>query len=254
MRLFGIIVAAFISLLMLTSCAQPATVKGTINTQNPAELPANTIVNVQLQDTSRADAPAVVVGEQVIQNPVQFPISFEIEYDPAEIDERNVYSMRVRIQVDGKLIFTNTTSHYVITRGFPNELEVLVDDVATGSPPVAADLENTTWFLISYGEPKFERSVLPNTEITMEFISKEQMVKGSAGCNSYFGSYEVEGNKLSIPGPIAVTEMACMEPEGVMDQEQEYLTILQNAETYEIEGKKLQINSGNKVLNYEIKG
>ena len=115
MRLFGITVAVFISLLMLTSCAQPAVVKGTINTQTQAELPAGAIVNVQLQDTSRADAPAVVLGEQVIQNPEQFPISFEIEYDPAKIDERNVYSMRVRIEVEGKLIFINTTAQHVIT-------------------------------------------------------------------------------------------------------------------------------------------
>ena len=129
MRLFGLAIAVFISLLILVSCAQPATVKGTINTQNQADLPAGAILNIQLQDTSRADAPAVVLGEQVIQSPEQFPISFEIEYDPAKIDERNVYSMRVRIEVEGKLIFINTTSHYVITRGFPTELEVIVDDV-----------------------------------------------------------------------------------------------------------------------------
>lgn len=254
MRLFGIVVAVLISLLILASCAQTATVKGTINTQNQVELPAGSIVNVQLQDTSRADAPAVVLGEQVIQNPEQFPVSFEIEYDPAQIDERHVYSMRVRIEVEGKLIFTNTTSHYVITRGFPTELEVIVDDVATGSPPIsAAGLEDKTWVLISYGEPKYLKSVLPNTEITIEFVSGERTVKGSAGCNSYFGSYEVEGNKLSTPGPIAVTEMACMEPEGIMDQEQDYLTILQNAETYRIEGNQLQINSSDKVLNFKLK-
>ena len=255
MRLFGIALTVFISLFMFTSCAQPATVKGTINTHDQAELTAGSVVNVQLQDTSRADAPAIVVGEQIIQNPEQFPIPFEVEYDPDKIDERNVYSIRVRIEVEGKLIFINTTSHYIITRGFPTELEVIVDDVATGSPPISvAGLEDMTWVLTSYGEQNFERSLLPNTEITVEFNSGEKTVKGSAGCNSYFGSYEVEGNKPSIPGPIAVTEMACMEPEGVMDQEQEYLTILQNAETYEIEGKKLQVNSGNKVLNYEIKG
>jgi putative lipoprotein len=227
--------------------------KGTINTQNQVELPAGAIVNVQLQDTSRADAPAIVLGEQVIQNPGQFPISFEIEYDPAQIDEQHVYSVRVRIEVDGKLIFTNTTSYYVITRGFPTELDIMVDDITTGSPPVsAAGLEDTKWVLISYGELKFERSVLPNTELTVEFVSTEGTVKGSAGCNSYFGSYEVEGNQLSIPGPIAATEMACMEPEGVMDQEQEYLTILQNAETYEIEDEQLHILSGDQVLIFEL--
>ncbi|MFC1981404.1 YbaY family lipoprotein [Chloroflexota bacterium] len=252
MRLFGITVALFISLLLLIGCTQSTVVKGTIKTKTPEELPVGAVVNVQLQDTSRADAPAIVLGEQIIQNPERFPIPFEIAYDPSQIDERFVYSMRVRIEVEGKLIFINTTAHHVITRGFPTELEVMVDNVATGSPPIsAAGLEDTRWILISYGEPKYLRSVLPNTEITMEFVSVEKTVKGSAGCNSYFGSYEVEGDQLSIPGPIGVTEMYCMDPEGVMDQEQDYLATLQLAESYDIDGNELRIQCGNKVLIFE---
>jgi putative lipoprotein len=254
MRLFGITAAILFSLLMLTSCAQSAVVKGTINTQNQVELPAGAIVNVQLQDTSRADAPAIVIGEQVIQNPEQFPISFEVEYDPAQIDERHVYSMRVRIEVEGKLIFINTTAHHVITRGFPTELEVIVDDVATGSPPIAAvGLEDTTWVLASYGEPQYLRSVLPNTEITIEFLSADGSVKGTAGCNSYGGGYNVDRDKLTFPGPLVSTEMACAEP--TMTQEMEYLEALQAARTYEIESNQLQITSGDKVvLNFELAG
>jgi heat shock protein HslJ len=41
-----------------------------------------------------------------------------------------------------------------------------------------------------------------------------------------------------------------MEPEGVMDQEQQYLEILQAAESYSIEDGELQINCGNQVLIY----
>ena len=252
MRLFGITVAVFISLLMLASCVQQATVKGTINTQSQVELPAGSIVNVQLQDTSRADAPAIILGEQVIQNPERFPISFEIEYDPDIIDERNVYSMRARIEVDGKLVFINTTSHYVITRGFPTELVVIVDDVATGSPPISvAGLEDITWVLVSYGEPKYERSVLPDTEITIEFVSADGSVRGSAGCNSYGGGYDIDQKKLTFPGPLMGTAMAC--PEDVMNQETEYLKALQVAENYEIEGNQLRINSGDKVLNFKLR-
>jgi len=251
-RLFGITAVVFIGLLMLASCAQPVAVKGTINTQNKVELPAGAIVNVQLQDTSRADAPAIVLGEQVIQNPERFPISFEIEYDPAKIDERYVYSMRVRIEVEGKLIFINTTAHHVITRGFPTELEVIVDDVATGSPPIsAAGLEDTTWVLISYGEPKYLRSVLPNTEINIEFVSADGSVRGSAGCNSYGGGYDIDQDKLTLPGPLVSTEIACPEP--IMNQEMEYLKALQAAESYKIEGNQLQIISGDKVLNFKLK-
>jgi putative lipoprotein len=252
MRLFGITVLVFISLLLLTSCEQPAVVKGTINTQQPDELPAGAVVNVQLQDTSRADAPATVLGEQMIQNPEQFPIPFEITYDSAQIDERYVYSMRVRIEVEDKLIFINTTTHHVITRGNPTELEVIVDNVATGSPPIlAADLEDTTWVLISYGEPKYLRAVLENTEITATFNSGKGQVVGSAGCNSYFGGYELKDNELSLTGPIGSTMMSCGEE--IDQQEIEYLQIVQNAESYEIDGNQLQITSGDKVLIFKLK-
>ena len=117
-----------------------------------------------------------------------------------------------------------------------------------GNKNQEAKLENKKWVLQSYGEPEGLKDIIAGTEITAEFVSSEGTVKGSAGCNSYFGSYELEGSQLSIAGPIAVTEMYCAEPEGVMEQEQEYLAVLQLAESYEIKGNELWINCGSQVL------
>ena len=114
-------------------------------------------------------------------------------------------------------------------------------------------IEDTDWVLQSYGEFGNLKDVLADTEITAGFVSSEGTVEGSAGCNSYSGSYEVEDSQLSIPGPIAATEMYCMEPEGVMDQEQQYLETLQAAESYSIEDGELQINCGDQVLIYTTK-
>ncbi len=110
-------------------------------------------------------------------------------------------------------------------------------------------LEDTKWALKSYGEPDNLTDVIADT--TAEFISAEGTVKGSAGCNSYFGSYQLDGESLTI-GPTGNTEMFCMDPEGVMDQEQEYLTILQQAESYEIKGDKLTIKAGDQVLIFRV--
>jgi heat shock protein HslJ len=123
----------------------------------------------------------------------------------------------------------------------------------TAEPPDIQDevtLENTKWLLQSYGEPGYLDEILADTEITLELISAEGTIKGSAGCNSYFGGYELKGAQLLIPGPIAVTEMYCMDPEGIMDQEQEYLSLLQLTTNYDIEGNHLQINCGNQILIY----
>ena len=114
-------------------------------------------------------------------------------------------------------------------------------------------LEDTTWVLESYGEKGNLQTVPEDIEISAEFVSSERTVKGYAGCNSYFGSYEVDGSQLSIPGPIGATEMYCMEPEGVMDQEQEYLKTLQTAESFQLQDGKLQITCGSEILNYTAK-
>ncbi len=131
--------------------------------------------------------------------------------------------------------------------------DIITQQEISTEPPGSQDeitLENTKWSLQSYGQPGHLSDILADTEITLELDSAEGTVRGLAGCNSYFGSYQLQGNHLSIPGPIAVTEMYCMEPTGIMDQEQEYLSILQLTAGYDIEGDQLQINCGNQILIY----
>jgi heat shock protein HslJ len=92
-------------------------------------------------------------------------------------------------------------------------------------------LEDSKWFLRSYGEQTNLKAVIEGTEITASFNSAESMVSGSAGCNTYFARYEVKGSRLSI-FELAYTEMACLSPEGVMQQEQEFLSILESAQSF----------------------
>ena len=114
-----------------------------------------------------------------------------------------------------------------------------------------AALEDTVWVLESYREPGNLKAVLEDTEITIEFKSAEGRFGGSAGCNSYGSGYEVNQDKLTIPGPIMSTMMACPEP--VMNQEREYLSALEAAESYEIKGDQLSITAGQKVLVFRRK-
>ncbi|MFC1893145.1 META domain-containing protein [Chloroflexota bacterium] len=130
-------------------------------------------------------------------------------------------------------------------------LIVVLGLIACSTGTGEAMLEDIRWILESYGKPGNLKAVIVDTAITAEFVSDEEAVKGSAGCNSYFGSYELRGSQLSIPGPIGVTEMYCMEPKGVMDQEQKYLAVLQLVESYEINGNELQINCGSQVLIFK---
>ena len=114
-------------------------------------------------------------------------------------------------------------------------------------------LEGTVWTLLSYGDPDAPQTVLEGSEITAVFDSAEATVKGSAGCNSYFGSCEVDEGLLTF-GPIASTEMFCVAPENVMEQESAYLAALQSAASYRIEGGQLLVADadGATVLTFAV--
>ncbi len=101
-------------------------------------------------------------------------------------------------------------------------------------------LEDTKWFLRSYSEQNNLEAIIEDTEITATFDSAEGEVSGSGGCNTYFAKYEVESSKLSIL-EMAFTEMACVSPEGVMEQEQEFLSLLANAQSFQADDTTLTI-------------
>lgn len=57
-------------------------------------------------------------------------------------------------------------------------------------------------------------------------------VQGTTGCNSYGGEYEITGPGEIRFMPLAVTEMACIDP-GVMEQEAQFLQFISQVSTYQ---------------------
>ena len=113
-------------------------------------------------------------------------------------------------------------------------------------------LTDTDWVLVSYMDPNGVMvEVLPGTNSTARF--QDGQINGNAGCNSYFGGYEVEGTNISV-GPLASTEMFCGSPPGAMDQETAFLAALGSAATYQIVEDQLTIanEAGDPVLIFEV--
>ncbi len=129
-------------------------------------------------------------------------------------------------------------------------LALLATSCTKAVPTPTLALENTVWVLKSYGESGKLQSVLPYAEVTALFDSGNGQVTGSAGVNRYGGAYKLDGNKL-IPESIVLTALAG--PQSLMDQETEFLKSLQAAESYKIEGDKLTITCGSKVLIFTKK-
>ena len=116
----------------------------------------------------------------------------------------------------------------------------------------AVQLEDTDWVLVSYMDQEgVLAEPLPGTNTTAQF--QDGQVNGNAGCNNFFGGYEVDGHNLSV-GPLASTEMFCGSPPGVMEQEYAYLAALGSAASFAIEGGQLVIADleGKTVLIYNV--
>jgi heat shock protein HslJ len=99
----------------------------------------------------------------------------------------------------------------------------------------AIELDSTRWKLQNLEN----QQVLPGTTITLEF--KDGQMKGSAGCNSYGAEYSIQVRNGITFGSIARNLEACIEPEGVMEQEEQYLRALWTITSYRLEEDRLTL-------------
>ena len=121
----------FVLPMLFAGCGSPSspTLTGTVTYRQKIALPTDAGVNVSLQDISRADAPAIVLGQQTIETKgAQVPISFAIPYDSSKIDSTHSYSVRATIKdATGKMLFTSNTTTPVISRGNPTKnIEIIL--------------------------------------------------------------------------------------------------------------------------------
>jgi uncharacterized lipoprotein YbaY len=128
----------FFCVLFASFIAQPtlatAQLKGTVTYRERIALTSDAVFEAMLEDVSKADAPAVVVGSVRIDKPGQVPIRFEIPYDPAHIDQSHSYSVRARILVGQQLLFTTDQAYPVLTRGHGKEAQLLLRMVKASKP------------------------------------------------------------------------------------------------------------------------
>ena len=109
------------------------------------------------------------------------------------------------------------------------------DEISTRQP-----LQDTGWAVVEIdGEP-----IIEDTEVTLEFDGDGRLT-GNGGCNGYGGAYTADHDGTFDAHDVAMTLMACMAPEGVMDQETAFHTALREATTYELDGDSLRLLDDN---------
>ena len=128
-------------------------------------------------------------------------------------------------------------------------LTVLVTACAAtsqGQPPAQNNaLADTEWALVSLNGD----TPIGDRAITLRF--GETSIEGSGGCNTYGGSYTVSEDSLHLTD-VYWTEMACIEPDGTMEQEQAYFQALMATARYQIDDDRLELydEAGTQILTF----
>ena len=119
----------------------PGTLSGTVAYLQRIALTPDAVVEITLQDVSKADAPAEMISTQTIETGgAQVPIAYALKYDPARIDAKNTYAVRATITEGGQLTWTSTKRYPVLTRGAPiDNVEIIVEPVPQSNTPAASD-------------------------------------------------------------------------------------------------------------------
>ena len=213
-----------------------ASINGSVIYRERMMLPPGAELEVQLEDISRADAPATVLASVLITPEGGPPYPFSIDYDPAEIDSRMLYALRARIELEGRLLFTNT--EFIDAFG-GNPVEVMVQRVPGERNQAEPQLEDVEWELLALeGRDSIAGSDGRLPDLT--FVADEQRAAGFSGCNRYFGSYLREGvsehgSPLSF-GPLAGTMMACADGS---ELERDFLAGLARVNGFHFDGAEL---------------
>lgn len=116
---------------------------------------------------------------------------------------------------------------------------------ATGADATFGGLTTMNWTLATYGPDEAPIAVLPEAPINLVFTPEG--ISGSAGCNSYFGQFQYDVDKLSFSG-IGSTEKACSNE--ITAQETAYLQALQTATGYSIDNGVLRITYRDGALTF----
>ncbi len=114
----------------VAGCGSGDTVSGEVRFHRDVDLPDGATVTVLLLDTSLADASAIELGRDVINNAERLPVRFSIEYDPGDVGGRAEITLQASVEADGKLLYINDTVHPVLTRGNPRNSDVQVISVS----------------------------------------------------------------------------------------------------------------------------
>ena len=213
--------------------------------QRPApELAASEEPGMELEGMFRYMADAALFRD--CRSGKSFPVATEgayIELERAYLNSGIEAGKEVMVQLRGRYL------ERPAMEGNRNEVKLIVDKLDkiepqnTCAPTEHAELQDTYWKLLELdGKPVVTPEGMREAHVVL--ATDGSSARGHAGCNNFFGTFQVAEDKLTFSA-LGSTMMAC--PEG-MDTEQAFLQALGETTRYQISGQFLTLFADDRPL------
>lgn len=219
--------------------AEHATITGSFAYRERIATPQDAIATVSLSDVSRMDVKAPVLASSRIalagKNP---PFSYTLSLPAEQLNAKHRYAVRAVIRDAAEQLLWTTDTTMLIDPTLklqslePLRLVAVNRPTAESGGSETAEQLHGNWRIVQINGA----AVLPQSEPSMNFAADGRL-SGLASCNRYSGEYQASASgKLSVQ-PLAATKRACV-PD-LNEQESALLTVLQNANSYQLRRDRL---------------
>ncbi|MBP5997889.1 MAG: YbaY family lipoprotein [Azonexus sp.] len=109
---------------------------GSVTWQATSPLPPDAVLIIRVQDTARADAPALTLADQRLDpGGRQVPIPFRLTIDRDLIGKNAQITIAARIERKGKLLFISDSIHRAFSDGQPRQVDIKLVPVGGAKAP-----------------------------------------------------------------------------------------------------------------------
>lgn len=110
-------------------------ITGSITYRDRSSLPRDAVATVELREVLRSDLQPVTIARQTISPATRVPITFSMEYDPAEIDSRRSYVIDANITAGGRQIYAMRQSAEIFNGRPHKDVQLLVESTSRFTTP-----------------------------------------------------------------------------------------------------------------------
>ena len=212
-----------------------------VHLQEGATLPPEALLQVELLDVSRADAPSVTVAARDYRVE-SLPVEVRLPYDSAEIDPRMRYVVAAKVAEGERVLLRTTAAYPALTREAPERPEIVLEAMSEAMPAGIAGVE---WQAFEVGG----RMLVVEDAPTIAFMPDGGFAM-YGGCNRFAGTAELGAGTIAFPEAIAGTRRMCPEPR--MKLEQDMVEAIRATTGYLRTGKTLSLTNAAGVVTMRL--